>query len=173
MRIFIALDLPEEVKKEIIRIQELLPEFKGKKVEQENLHLTLKFLGEVSEETLNQIKERLSKIKLNKLHVRLGEIGVFTPKSVKIVWIKLLNTEKLQEEIDRVLVPLFPKENRFMSHITIARVKGISERKTFLEKIKSLKPKWLEFELSNFSLKNSVLSHDKPVYSELESYSLD
>ena len=47
MRTFIAVDIPENVKEEIIKIQDKLPEFVGKLTELENLHLTLKFLGEI------------------------------------------------------------------------------------------------------------------------------
>ena len=56
MRCFIALDLPVEIIKEIKKIQKELPEFIGKKTESENLHLTLKFLGEVSEEKIKEIR---------------------------------------------------------------------------------------------------------------------
>ncbi|RLG16235.1 RNA 2',3'-cyclic phosphodiesterase, partial [Candidatus Pacearchaeota archaeon] len=43
MRTFISIDIPEKVRKEIIKIQNELSDFKGKKTEPENLHLTLKF----------------------------------------------------------------------------------------------------------------------------------
>ena len=45
VRAFIGIDIPNGIKKEIIKQQNSLPEFFGKKTEPENLHLTLKFLG--------------------------------------------------------------------------------------------------------------------------------
>ena len=169
MRVFIASDFPEEVKKELARLQDLLPEFKGKKTE--NFHLTLKFLGEVSPETLLQIKSRLQKISFPAFRVHLGEIGIFTPKHVKIILIKLIGAEKLQEAIDNALSPLFKKESRFMAHITLARIKAVGERKDFLEKVSKIKTKWMEFSIDKFVLK--TLSSDAPVYEDLESYNLN
>ena len=58
MRCFISIDIPKEIRDKIKKIQEQLPEFVGKKTEQENLHLTLKFLGEVDERFLIDIKNR-------------------------------------------------------------------------------------------------------------------
>ena len=59
MRTFIAIDIPDSIKNEIIKIQNSLPEFIGKKTEKENLHLTLKFLGEIDEEKIELIKKEL------------------------------------------------------------------------------------------------------------------
>ena len=53
MRFFIALDLPLEIIQEVKKIQEELPVFAGKKIEFNNLHLTLKFLGETDEKKIN------------------------------------------------------------------------------------------------------------------------
>ena len=59
VRVFIGFFLPDEIKKEVLEIQRKIPSFKGKLVEENNLHLTLKFLGEISEEELNEIKNIL------------------------------------------------------------------------------------------------------------------
>lgn len=64
MRTFISINIPENIKKEIINVQNSLPEFIGKKTEFANFHLTLKFLGEIDENILDEIKKRLNKIKL-------------------------------------------------------------------------------------------------------------
>lgn len=173
MRAFISIELPEEIKKEIFRLQDLLPKFEGKKTELENLHLTLKFLGEISEEQLEKIKKELKEVKAKSFKASLGELGVFSPRFVKIIWIKLLGCEKLQEEIDIKLKNLFPKEKRFMSHITIARVKQVKERKSFIEEIKRLKTRWLEFPIEKFTLRKSTLTKTKPVYEDIEVYQLE
>ena len=43
IRTFVSIDLPEDIQKEVKKIQDILPEFEGKKTEPKNLHLTLKF----------------------------------------------------------------------------------------------------------------------------------
>ncbi|MEM3405565.1 MAG: RNA 2',3'-cyclic phosphodiesterase [Candidatus Pacearchaeota archaeon] len=172
MRVFIALDLPEEIKKEIEKIQGDLPDFKGKKTELENLHLTLKFLGEIDKETLDNVKKRLREINFKKFKAKLSNLGVFDENFVKIIWIKLENCDGLQKEIDYKLEDLFEKEKRFMSHITIARVKNIENKEKFLEELKKIKITEKEFLVKNFKLKESILKRERAEYKDLEVYFL-
>ena len=177
MRCFIALDLPREAINEIKGIQEKIRKqnlFTGKFTEDENLHLTLKFLGEIDEETIEKIKKILQKIKLDSFEVSLGEIGAFSTRFIKIIWIKLEGKEvwDLQKEIDEKLKDLFAPEARFMSHVTIARVKSVPDKKALLEYIKNITPKKLRFKVNEFFLKKSTLQSEGPVYEDLERYKL-
>lgn len=167
MRAFIAVDLPKEAREEIVRIQEKMPEFLGKKTEEENLHLTLKFLGEIDEEQVEKIKRELEKIKFNKFESEIDSIGIFNPNFIKIIWLHLTNCDKLQEEIDNKLKGLFPEEERFMSHLTIARVKNIKDKKEFMEKLREIKIPGVRFMVESFKLKKSVLTSEKPVYEDI------
>jgi len=153
MRAFISIDLPNEIKNQIAKIQNSLPKFSGQKTEPENLHLTLKFLGEVNEPVIEQVKEKLREIKLNKFNCEIDSIGIFSPKFIKIIWLHLSNCSELQREIDKNLMNLFPKERRFMSHLTIARVKSIKNRNDFLKKINEIKIEPIKFDVDNFRLK--------------------
>ena len=173
MRCFIAIDIPKEVKDEIAKIQKLLPEFEGKLTEKENLHLTLKFLGEVSPEEIEKVKERLGKIKLKRFSASLGGLGIFSESFVRIVWIKLGNCDELQGKVDYFLKDLFKKEERFMGHLTIARVKQIGDKKKFLDLLGKVKYPKTEFEVDKISLKNSVLTKKGPIYEDIFSVSLD
>ena len=172
MRTFIAIDLPEEIKKEVKKIQDNLPEFSGKKAELENLHLTLKFLGEIDDDKVEEVKEKLGKIKLEKFPAIIDRIGVFSDKFVKIIWLHMDGFEKLQKEIDSKLKGLFEPEKRFMSHLTIARVKSIKDKKEFLEKLKRIKIPTMKFIVSNFKLKKSTLTPQAPIYEDIEIYAL-
>lgn len=171
-RMFISIKLPEEVKKEIQRIQEQLPEFKGKKTEVENLHLTLKFLGEIEDEKIEEVKERLRGIKFRKFRSEIKNVGVFSPKLIKIVWIYLSGCARFQKVVDAVLKGLFGKEKRFMSHITIARVKDVEDKKKFLEELGKLKVGELKFEIDKFYLMESVLREEGPEYKVVENFFL-
>lgn len=177
MRTFIALDLPKEIVKGIQGIQKILRKqnlFTGKFTESENLHLTLKFLGEVEEDKINLVKEKLSEIKMGRFYCEIGEVGVFTKSFVKIIWIKLNGQGifNLQKEIDEKLKDLFNVEERFMSHLTIARVKHVSSKKDLLEYLKSIKPKKSRFFCDKFYLKKSELKPEGPVYENLDEYPL-
>lgn len=170
MRTFIAIDIPENIKKEIVKIQNKLPEFKGKKTEYENLHLTLKFLGELNEEKLKEIKKRLRQIKLNSFGAEIDSIGMF---SDRIVWIGIKNCDEVQKEIDEKLSGIFEKEERFMGHLTIARIKGINDRKRFLEKIMKIKIPEMQFRVKKFNLKKSKITRKGPIYEDIEVYNLE
>ena len=172
MRIFISIDMPEEVKREIKQIQDKLLDFQGKKTEQENLHLTLKFLGEVDEKKIENVKRRLKEIKFNQLETEIDSIGVFSEKFVKIIWLHLTNCEESQKKIDEALFGMFEKEKRFMSHLTIARVKKLDNKKKFLEDLRKIKIPEIKFVVDNFRLKKSILEEKGPVYETLEEYEL-
>ena len=172
IRTFISVNIPEEIKEKVKEIQEKLPEFIGKKTEVKNLHLTLKFLGEIDEKVIEKVKERLSQIKLNKFETDIGKLGVFSEKFIRIVWLSLTNCEELQKEVDEKLKNIFDKESRFMSHLTIARIKGC-DREEFLEKLKKIDIPKIEFIIDNFYLMKSELSLEGPKYEIIEEYDLD
>ena len=66
MRCFIGIDLSVEATKEIERLQKIIkPHFVGKTTVGENLHLTLKFLGEIEDTTLNEVKKNYPQLNTN------------------------------------------------------------------------------------------------------------
>ncbi len=170
MRTFIAIEIPENIKREIIKIQKQLPEFNGKLTEKENLHLTLKFLGEVNEKKLLEVRKMLKKIKIDSFETEIKDIGMF---SDRIVWLRMKNCNELQKEIDEKLGDLFEKEKRFMGHLTIARIKEIGSRKKFLEKIRKIKIPEMNFFVKSFNLKRSKLGRPGPIYENIEIYNLE
>jgi RNA 2',3'-cyclic 3'-phosphodiesterase len=181
MRCFIALDLPREAMDHIEDIQKVIKKqnlFAGKFTEVENLHLTLKFLGEISEGEIEKVKEELKQVKFKEFEARLGEIGVFSSKYssyIRVIWIKLdgKGIFSLQKEIDKALDKLFPVEQRFMSHITIARVKNMKDKRALLEYIKKIKISEIKFKVDKFFLKKSELLPEGPIYEDLAEYTLE
>ncbi|MFH1425676.1 MAG: RNA 2',3'-cyclic phosphodiesterase [archaeon] len=176
-RAFIALDFPDEVIKEIARLHPLINKqsFTGKLTELENLHLTLKFLGEIDNSRLTKVKTALSKISFPKFQAKLQEAGTFSyNKKPKIAWIKIggKETYDLQKVIDNSLKDLLPKEERFMSHLTIARIKYTKDNQAFTDYIKKLSVKPIAFLITEFKLMSSELKPMGPVYETIESYGL-
>lgn len=174
MRLFIALNLPEKIRELLYKTAKELKEkglFQGKITEKENLHLTLKFLGDIREEKIDDIIKRLDEIKINKAPVIIGNFGVFDEKFVRIIWVKLAGADELQKEIDRTLRGLFQQEDRFMSHVTIARVKSVIEKRSLIDEIKNIKLTNIQFDVDSFELMKSELGK-KPVYSIVKSFKL-
>ena len=177
-RVFVAIDIPQEIRRELKKIQDTLPEFKGKKTEPYNLHLTLKFLGEVASDTIEKVKGELGKIKFKSFDVEINKIGFFDNRASRIydnkliVWIFLTNCEELQQKIDSSLEGLFKPERRFMSHLTLARVKNVKDKDKFLKELEKIKLKNITFMVNEFKLKKSTLTEHGSVYEDLEVYSL-
>jgi len=169
IRAFLSIDIPKTFQKKIQKIQKDLPGFSGKLIEPENLHLTLKFLGEIDTETIIEIKQRLEKIKFKKFPVKISHLGVFSKKQIKIIWLKMENCSGLQRVIDENLSGLFEQEERFMGHLTIARVYSVRNKKYFLGELKKIElPLDLKFSVWEFLLKKSTLKPEGPVYEDLE-----
>lgn len=173
MRVFISVKLPPKILWKIEEIQKALPEFLGKKTELQNLHLTLKFLGRVSFEEVEEIKLRLRDINLEKFEADIEEVGFFENFKRGIIWLKLTNCDNLQKEIDKSLEGISEKEKRFMGHLTIARVKKIKDKKEFLNSLKKIKIPKIFFIVDKFYLIESKLKKEGPEYFILEKYNLN
>jgi len=181
MRIFIALELNENAIEEIKRIQKIIKKenekknfFYGKFTEPQNLHLTLKFLDEIEEKEIQKIDFLLNEIKMKSFYAEINEIGVFSKNFIKIIWLKLEGEKvfELQKEIDHKLADLFEPERRFMSHITIARIKKVNDKNGLLKFLNDLKINKTNFQVKKFFLKKSELFSEGPFYETLKEYYL-
>jgi len=178
MRCFIAIDLPEEVRKELSAVQRQLPqEVKLIPVKPENIHLTLKFLGEISDAEINKVKEALKKLKLGKFKAKLNSLGIFTPDFVRIVWVNLEPKEefvKLHEKIDSELEKVgFKKDKSWENHVTISRIKWLKDKQSFIEKINKISVEPIEFIVDSIKLKKSTLTKKGPVYEDIIKINLE
>lgn len=173
MRTFISIKLPTKILMKIKEVQEDLPEFFGKKTEIKNLHLTLKFLGEISFEKMEEIKEKLKEIDFEKFEAKVGKIGFFDKPKSGIVWLEINNCKPLQMEIDKILKDIFDEEKRFMGHLTIARVKKVKDKKIFFNKLNQINIPRIFFIIDKFYLMQSKLRKEGPEYFILNEYFLN
>jgi 2'-5' RNA ligase len=175
MRLFIAIEIPEEIKEYIILIQGKIGNelAKVRWVNKSQMHLTLKFLGEVQLNVAEELKKELEKIKFEPFSVNLDYIGVFPNENyIRVVWVGLKPEEKiieLQNDIDESLKNLFGKEKDYKPHITLGRVKFIKkENKTkFVETIKNIKVEGKKIEIKDFRLIKSTSTEKGPVYGDI------
>jgi len=176
VRSFVSIDFSEnrDVVEELSRIQDEVMKwkFQGKITEPENLHLTLKFLGAIEKEKLEDVKNRLKRVDFSEMNLRLGKVGTFNFRgNPRIVWVEILGGSfHLHKKIDEVLRGLFDEEERFMSHLTIARVKYVKDKNGFIEYVSKIKSKKIKFSVDNFRLKKSELRKLGPVYETLEEF---
>jgi len=176
MRLFVAVELPKEIKDTLYEFQkELKPFVKANFVHKKNLHLTLKFFGEIQPEEVKEIQERLDKIKLSRFNLDLDEVGFFpNEKFINIIWVGLEPGNKiikLQTLVDEETLGYGKKESKFKAHLTLARVKTIKDKKGLINIVREKKLEG-NFLVENFYLMKSELSKDGPRYSVIKEYCL-
>jgi 2'-5' RNA ligase len=132
MRAFIAIELPETIREALAREQARFRAVSSdaRWTRPEGIHLTLKFLGEISTEQEAQVKEALGAIeRFEKFNVSVKGFGFFPDaKRPRVFWAGLdapPGLARLSEQVEKALEPLgFPKEIRaFRPHLTLARFK--------------------------------------------------
>ncbi len=187
MRAFIAIELPSEIKKYLSGLQEKLKATGAevKWVKPLNIHLTLKFLGEIDQDQFLQICETLDRITKESTGytISLGSLGAF-PKitSPRTIWTAIeKGVEQTQGLAARTEVELakigIPKETRpYSSHITIGRTKSPLNRNRLIQELNSLieSPKALplEFTVTKIILYKSTLTGGGPIYEALHEANL-
>jgi RNA 2',3'-cyclic 3'-phosphodiesterase len=132
MRIFIGIDLDDEIRTMIARFLDGVRGFApdARWVRPESLHITLKFIGEQKPEQVEAISERLPRVEGRAMDIRLGGHGFFpTAKSPRVFWIGIQagpELAALASNIDTAVAELgIPREDRpFSPHLTLARGGG-------------------------------------------------
>ncbi|HLD97168.1 MAG TPA: RNA 2',3'-cyclic phosphodiesterase [Candidatus Nanoarchaeia archaeon] len=175
MRTFVAIDLPERVKAELLSAQKQMSSASAKLSFVGDFHLTLKFLGELTPAKAEAVKTLLGSVKFKGFTATISGVGVFPSENyVRVVWVGLEpedNILQLQKSIDCALEKEFPKEKNFKPHLTLARVKFLSDKKQFIGQLRQIKPVRVEFMVDCFKLKESKLSDKGAVYRDLAVYS--
>lgn len=183
MRCFISVNLDETLKGEIHKAIEKLREGKAdvKWVPAENLHITLKFLGNADKETVARLEERLSPLaeRYESFYMSLRGIGLFPDRRrPRVVWIDLINAGRLadiQKDIEQTALPLgFEREDRpFSPHLTIGRIRSQRGINPLLGAIETLKDKdFGNIEVNAVSLMKSDLKPTGAQYTTLAEFHL-
>lgn len=171
LRVFIAIDLPEKIKKKLLSISLKIDKEGVVPVSEENLHITLKFFGDLSYDKIVSLESKLRLISAKPVKVTVKGIGVFPNEEyVRVIWAGCTGLEALVAQIEESLGPSFKSEDKFVGHITIARVK----RKVNLKDLVSghRTDSFGEFTAENFELKSSQLTKSGPVYSIISQFEL-
>ena len=176
MRLFVGVLLPDEVKNEIFEIQKKIGNKNAKInwVYKKNLHLTLKWLGEVEENKLNIIGNCLENVKFKIIKAKIGKLSNFEHLGkIRVLWIGFEPKDEiidLQKKIDASLLEIFRGDQRFNPHLTLGRVKLIKKLKEFKEDYKNTEINKLEFTISEFCLISSRLTKDGPIYKTMKRF---
>jgi|SRR3989338_1573801 len=176
MRFFIAIEIPEDAKERLAAVKESMDYRLAKVtwVKKENMHLTLKFLGNLRPAEIDKVKEGLRKIKFHRFDVSFDSIGVFPSEEyIRIIWVGLKPEEYIENlklQIDEMLEKLFKKEKDFRAHITLGRVKYLEDKERVLNRLKEIKVDGDRFIVDSFKLMKSALTRQGPIYGLVEEF---
>lgn len=176
VRLFIAIEIPDDLKKALAHLRTDIPGARW--VPPEQIHLTLAFLGDVEETVAERLKGELSHIRILPFKLRLAGTGCFPDRRrPRVLWVGLEPEPRLHDLAAAVHAALLacgiPQEERpFSPHITLARLKLPASREVPLflsqEPHRTLPP----FPVHEFILFQSRLTSAGAVHSPIRRFPL-
>lgn len=182
VRAFLAIDLDDDLKP---KINKIIKEFKQidtkiKYVELLNLHLTLKFFGEIDTDGLEVLEEKIANVvsEFKPFDIKVKGCGAFPNNNrIKVIWVGIDDDETIRElhdKLDKEFVKLgFDKDKKFSTHLTIGRMKSGKNK----DKVKSTIEEFSDVEIGEMkvdkiTLKKSTLTPSGPIYEDLKVFEL-
>jgi 2'-5' RNA ligase len=177
VRAFIAVELDPRLLPKVIELQREILSVGAdvKAVEPENIHFTLKFLGEMQQPTINKVTDSMNKLDFNSFVIDVSGVGCFpTIRNPRVIWIGvstgLDDFSQIAKQLDNYLREIgFKSEGeRFTAHLTIGRVRSGLNKAALVKKLGDM----LNAEVGRMTvgavkLKKSVLTPRGPIYSTL------
>ena len=183
IRSFIAIELPDDLKSELTRLEARLKSDKQPWVKWANpdsIHLTLKFLGNIAVDRTGEITRAIENAVqgISPFHLEVKELGVFPNlRRVQVAWVGISGEvdklSQLQERIETTLTPLgfAPETRAFTPHLTLARLRdqaSLDERQRFGQLIANTKfDAAYTIEVDAISLMRSQLTREGAIYSRI------
>ncbi len=176
LRLFVALDLPDYIIDDLTHLFHGIPDARWS--HPENLHITLKFIGETGLNKVEAIEDALKGIEMKSFDLTLAGLGSYRKSTMTpILWVGVEESSPLQSlkrELEKTLGRLqIPVEKRaFHPHLTIARMKRFHHERMeyYMNQYADYRSK--TFRIDSFQLYSSQLRREGPVYTLRESYLL-
>ena len=174
-RLFVAIRPPEDIRDLLLDAMDDSADFRWQ--DEEQLHLTLRFVGEVDRPLADDLAAELGRVRAPTFELRVSGTGRFEQRNSGALWAGVepkAPAAALAAKIERacLAVGLEPERRAFHPHITLARWKGRRTREvaSFLERTRGLAS--ASFEVRQFILFESRLSRHGAHYEEVATYAL-
>ena len=177
IRLFVALSLPDDLRQ---RLKTLCNGVRDARwVEEQNLHLTLRFIGDVEEPELAYIMAALSSVQAESFDLTLSGVGHFeSRRKIRSLWAGTKPCpalEALQQRIDSVLTRhgIAPDGRKFSPHITLARLKQVPPAFVRDWLVGNCSFQSSSFAVKNFTLFESYRARSGAIYTPLQAFPLN
>jgi len=182
-RIFVAINLPQEIKNDLARFYTKWPEIEARWTSKDNLHITLEFLGNLTDQELGevcslvkQVAERHKAFSLSLNQVIYGPPNKMPPKMVWAVGEKSKELSALRTDLQEILLDVIrfsPEVRSLAPHVTLARISTFAFRQMEQEEVPEINESLdLLFSVESIEVMESELRKGGPVYTILESHQL-
>lgn len=185
MRLFVSIDLPDDLGEGVEGVQESFRDAEGLNfTDPEQAHVTLKFLGDVGSERIPDIEEAIESaveddIDFGPFRATVGGLGVFPSMDyISVVWLGFEEGEEettlLHDAVESRTYDLGfePEENDFVPHVTIARMQHTGGKELVQENVRELDPMVGRIQVEEIRLTESELTADGPEYSTVAAFLL-
>ena len=183
-RVFIAINLPADIKKRLANYQSGWPELPTRWTKKENLHITLVFLGYLKEEEILDVLKMTEEVvsKHKSFSINLNEICYGPPKKMppRMVWVRGEKSKELSDlkyELEDALISevgFSPKKRPFAPHITLGRIHQWEFKNIEIEDRPEIKEEInLSFPVDSIEIMGSHLKRGGAEYVVLDSYQLE
>lgn len=177
-RLFVAIDLPETVKDNLTDLQQFnIPGARWTRRNQ--MHITLHFIGEVSEQTLEATRDALTMVRADDFDLTLADVGYFPPKGkIRVLWTGVQSHPGLMALHEKTGTALattgYHVEKRpYKPHITLARFRRAPSAEPVSVFMQAHQDFVLEpFPVRQFTLYSSQLSSEGAIYRAIQTFSL-
>lgn len=181
-RIFIAINLPEDIKRQLFAYSQKWPELPARWTSKNNLHITLEFLGDLTEEELGEVCVAVKEVaeRHNSFSINLNSISYGPDKKIppKMVWVEgekpddLIDLKQDLQEYLLERVKFRPENKGFVLHITLARIREWEWKKIEPEERPEINEELdLIFTVESIEVMESELKRGGPEYTVIESHS--
>lgn len=179
IRAFIGLEISSGIRRELVSIQKNLHKLQGDIawVKCDNLHLSIRFLGNITPEQIKDIEKISAKVarELKIFPLSLGALGVFPNiYSPKVIWAGISSgynqVTKLHTLIDKELTSINFKtaDRHFHPHITLARIKSIKNKSKLSDFIDTIKLRSRCVDIKKLTLYKSKLDPKGAIYTKIQ-----
>jgi len=183
-RLFLSVDLPDDLADEVAAVQEELSEAGGLRfVDPAQAHVTVKFLGDTDPDRVldieTAVETAIDDAGVGPFDATVADLGVFpSPDYISVVWLGVRagaeEMTRLHEAIERetTAVGFDPESHDFTPHVTIARMNSARGKEHVQRVVREQDPVVGTFRVTEVRLKESTLEGDGPVYDTVSRFAL-
>lgn len=180
MRLFVSVDLPDDLASAVATLQSEFEAAEGLRfVDPEQAHVTLKFLGEVDEKRVSTVisglEEAVRTAAIDPFEVTLSGLGVFPDLDyIRVLWLGITDGAErltaLHRATERAMVDrdFDPEEHEFTPHVTLARMDHAGGKALVQDRVQTLEPTVGTMRVEDIRLTESTRTPSGPEYTTVE-----